>query len=58
MKEFIIVMAAIIAMILLFTYPTVMMDIFVAGFAIAFVLPFAIGVGGVIKENKQTKDTL
>lgn len=58
MKEFVIIIGAVIAMILLFVYPAVMMDVFVAGFVVAFVLPLVIGVGGAIKENKQTKDTL
>jgi hypothetical protein len=58
MKESLIIMATIIMMGLLFAYPSVMIDVVGTALIIALVSPFAIGVGGAIKENKQMKDTL
>ena len=58
MKELIIVLGVVIMLALLFTYPTIMIDIVGTILIIAFVSPFVIGVGGALKENNQTKDTL
>ena len=58
MKEFVIILSTVIMLALLFTYPTIMIDIVGTILIIAFVFPFIIGVGGAVKENKQTKDTL
>lgn len=51
MKEFVIILSTVIMLALLFTYPTIMIDILGAVCITAFVAPLIIGVGQALREN-------
>ena len=51
MKGLLSIMAVVVMLALLFTYPTVMIDILGAVCIIAFIIPLIIGVGQALREN-------